>query len=199
MLLSNVKCILIGGSAGCGALIQKIFASIPVNFKIPIVIVRHIRHDDIDNSYSKLLSEKYSLKVVEPEDKEPINNSTIYIAPPGYHLMIEPSKIFSLNIDERVHYSRPSIDVLFESGAKAYKSEVLGILLSGSNSDGAFGIKEINKHNGLTVVQDPKTAEFPFMPESALMDGTVNYILHIDEIVNLIIEINKNLHKRGEL
>jgi two-component system chemotaxis response regulator CheB len=188
---NKTNCIVIGGSAGCGTLIRQILTDLPKDFTVPMIIVRHLRHDDIDENYMDMLSEMYSINMREPEDKEPINESTVYLAPPGYHLMIEEDRTFSLNVDEKIHYTRPSIDVLFESAASVFGSQLTGILLSGSNSDGASGLCSIKKNNGLAIIQDPKTAEFPQMPESVLEKCEIDHMYKIDQISDLIIDINE--------
>lgn len=191
----TVKCIVIGGSAGVGTLINKILNSLPKEFIIPIIIVRHTLHDDINETYMNILSDKFSINVCEPEDKEPLRDSTVYIAPAGYHLMIEEDMTFSLNVDEKIHYSRPSIDVLFESAASVFGEHLIGILLTGSNSDGAFGLEKIKTLGGTILIQNPETAEFSYMPESAVMRCNVDKTYIIEEIIEIIIEANK---MRGE-
>lgn len=198
MNMNNINCIIIGGSAGCGILFQSILSSIPKDFVIPIIFVRHVKHDDLNNDYMKVLSERYSLSIQEPEDKDKIKNSTIYFAPPGYHLMIESEKSFSLNLDPKVNFSRPSIDVLFESAAHIYKSTLVGVLLSGSNSDGTKGLKLIKEYGGISIVQDPLEAEFDYMPKSAISNNAFNFKYSIDKIIATIIELNKNAKYRSE-
>jgi two-component system chemotaxis response regulator CheB len=106
-------------------------------------------------------------------------------------LLIEKDRTFSLTVDERVNYSRPSIDVLFESAAEAYKNKLIGIILTGSNSDGTNGIKRILECGGLAIVQDPKTAESTHMPLAAIAAIQPDYILPLEEIIKLIIKLDK--------
>jgi len=112
----------------------------------------------------------------------------VYIAPANYHLMIENNKTFSLTIDEYVNFARPSIDVLFESAADAYKNKLIGIVLTGSNNDGAKGIKRVKEYGGLAIVQDPETAESPTMPASAIAAVQPDYILSLEKIVQFLIK-----------
>jgi two-component system chemotaxis response regulator CheB len=105
--------------------------------------------------------------------------------------MIEQNKTFSLTIDERVNYSRPSIDVLFESAAEAYKNKLIGVILTGSNSDGTKGIKRIKEYGGFTIAQDPETAESSYMPASAIAAIQPDYILSLENIIELLIKLDK--------
>lgn len=190
MRQNKIKYILIGGSAGSGSLIKQILKKMPEDFIIPVIIIRHISDDERDLNHGDILSEVYSINVKEPEDKERILNSTIYLAPAGYHLMLEEEGSFAISLDAKIHYSRPSIDVLFESAAYAFRSSVVGILLSGANCDGAMGLKKIKEFGGITVIQDPETAEFPKMPYSALKETEIDYQYTIDRISDFIIELN---------
>lgn len=189
------KLILIGGSAGSGTIINSLLKSLQKDFIIPIVIIRHKHHSDINNEYTDSLSFSYDLNIREPDDKEIIKNSTIYLAPSGYHLMIENNFTFSLNTDEAVNYNRPSIDVLMESAAFVYKTNLTAILLSGANCDGTAGLKKVIENGGTTIVQDPESAQFPEMPLSAVSKCEINNILSINEIIETI----KNLANHDEV
>jgi two-component system chemotaxis response regulator CheB len=139
----------------------------------------------------EILNDKSNITIKEADEKEKIEKRTVYIAPPNYHLMIERNKTFSLSIDELVNYARPSIDVLFESAANAYKNKLIGVILTGSNSDGTAGLKKIKEYGGLTIVQDPKTAESAYMPASAIAAIKPDYILSLEDIINLLIKTDK--------
>lgn len=195
MLHNNVQCIVLGGSAGCRKSIKKILAELPADFTIPLIIVRHIYDDDINSEETGILSKIRSLDIVEPEDKEPIKESAVYLAPSGYHLMIEKSRTFSLSLDEKINCTRPAIDVLFESAADVYGENLAGILLSGSNSDGAFGLCRIKNKRGLAIVQNPQDAEFPQMPQSALELCNISRKLTINQITDLISDLNVKRRK----
>jgi len=197
MQQKKIKCILVGGSAGSGPLIKQILRNMPENFTIPLIIIRHISIDERELSSGEILSEIYSINVKEPADKEQIQDSTIYVAPAGYHLMLEEEGTFAMSLDAKIHYCRPSIDVLFESAAYAFGPSVAAILLSGANSDGAKGLKKINDFGGVTVIQDPVTAQFPSMPYSALEETVVDHIYAIDQIIDLIVKLNGIERKRG--
>ena len=179
------EAIVIGTSAGGLTALSQIVRQIDKNFHIPMIVVQHL-HPDSDNFIARNLNSICSLQVCEANEKQKILGGKIYIAPPNYHLMIEPDKRFSLNIDAKVNYSRPSIDVLFESAAEVYGETLIGVLLTGANSDGAIGLKRIKELGGVTIVQDPKTAEVPMMPQSAIDLFRVDYILPLNEIYKKI-------------
>jgi two-component system chemotaxis response regulator CheB len=120
--------------------------------------------------------------VKEAEAAEPIQPGVIYTAPPGYHLLVETNRIFALNIDPPENFSRPSIDVLFESAAEAYRSHLLGILLTGASYDGAKGLYKIKNFGGYCIAQDPTTAVMPLMPQSAIEINAVHQVLRLPQI-----------------
>jgi len=182
------EAIVIGTSSGGMNALKSILSALPVDFTIPIIIVQHISPRS-DNYWIKLLNNKSKLFLKEADEKEKIEHGKVYIAPPNYHLMIERNKTFSLTIDERVNYSRPSIDVLFESAAEAYKNKLIGIILTGSNNDGTKGIKRIKEYGGLIIAQDPETAESSYMPASAIAANQPDYILSLEDISSLLIKL----------
>lgn len=188
------KAIVIGTSSGGMNALKLLFSALPVDFSIPIIIVQHISPHS-DNQWIKLLNNNSKLYLKEADEKEKIENGKVYIAPPNYHLMIERNKTFSLTIDERVNYSRPSIDVLFESAAEAYKNKLIGVILTGSNNDGTKGIKRIKEFGGLTIAQDPATAESSYMPASAIAAIQPDYILSLEDITELLIKLDKRMLK----
>ncbi len=184
------EAIVIGVSSGGMTALKFIFSALPSDFSIPIIIVQHINANS-DNQWIDLLNKKSNLTIKEADEKEKIVSGTTYIAPANYHLLIENDKTFSLTIDERVNFARPSIDVLFESAADAYKNKLIGIVLTGSNNDGAKGIKRIKELGGMAIIQDPETAESSTMPESAIAVVQPDYILSLEKIVQLLIKITQ--------
>lgn len=186
----NYEAIVIGVSSGGMNAMKILFALLPEEFNIPIVIVQHISPRS-DNQWIKLLNDKSNLHIKEADEKEKIESGNVYIAPPNYHLMIERDKTFSLTIDERVNFARPSIDVLFESAAEAYNSKLIGVVLTGSNNDGTKGIKRIKECGGLAIIQNPETAESSYMPASAIAAIKPDYILSLEGITELLIKIDK--------
>jgi two-component system chemotaxis response regulator CheB len=182
------EAIVVGVSSGGMSALKLIFSTLPTGFKPPIIVVQHISSHS-DNQWIQLLNEKSRLEIKEADEKEVIQPGKVYIAPANYHLLIEKNKTFSLTIGERVNYARPSIDVLFESAAEAYKKELIGIVLTGSNHDGTIGLKRIQECGGLTIVQDPETSESPYMPSSAIAANKPDYILPLEGIVELLVKI----------
>jgi len=192
------EAIVIGVSSGGMNALKFIFSALPANFSIPIIIVQHVSARS-DNEWITLLNGKSNLTIKEADEKEKIacppeqlfgrESANVYVAPANYHLLIEKDRTFSLTIDEPVNFARPSIDVLFESAAEAYRDKLIGIVLTGSNNDGAKGIKLIKECGGLTIIQDPKTAESSAMPASAIAAIEPDYILSLEKIVQLLIKL----------
>lgn len=179
------KMLVIGGSAGSIEVILQVLPKLKKDLDFPIVIVLH-RKSSSDSSLSDLFSTRTSIPVKEVDDKEAIENGIIYLAPADYHLLIEKNKSFSLDFSEKVSYSRPSIDVTFESASDIYGKNLSCLLLSGANSDGVEGLRITKKNGGQIAVQDPATAEAPFMPQHAINKGNVELVLKPLEIVGFI-------------
>jgi len=158
--------VVIGGSAGALEVLRTIVRGLPQALSCPVVIVIHIPSHS--SGLAELLGVDTSLTVKQAEDKEPLLAGTVYVAPPNYHLLIEPQRTFALSVDPPVHFSRPSIDVLFESARDVYGASLIGILLSGASEDGAAGLQEIHAAGGTTIVQSPLSAEAAIMPAAAL-------------------------------
>jgi two-component system chemotaxis response regulator CheB len=173
--------VLVGVSAGGFKAIPKLLGSLDAPFPLPVVIVQHEAHDAGD-FFSLYLNNCCSLTVKQADEKEVIVPGTVYVAPPGYHLLVEEDHTFSLSTDDPVNYARPSIDVLFEAAADVYGRKTIGIILTGANSDGARGLKKIKDAGGLAIVQDPATAETGFMPKAALAMTQVDKVLPLDRI-----------------
>ena len=173
--------IVIGGSAGSLEILMHVLSQLNPAFMIPIVVVMH-RKATNDSSLTELLASRSRLPVTEPEEKEQILPGTVYICPADYHLLIEKDRTFSLDFSEKVNFSRPSIDVTFESAAEVYGATLIGILLSGANADGSKGMKKISENGGHTIVQQPSSAEVGFMPQQALNLIKPDSVLHGNEI-----------------
>jgi len=183
--LSKYECIVIGSSAGGLQALSCIFKSLPLHFPIPIVVVQHL-HPDQSMYFIESLNQQSDLIIKDANEKEKLSPGTVYFSPPNYHLLVEDDKTLSLSFDEKVNFSRPSIDILFESAADVFKSKLLGIILTGANSDGAKGLFAIKKKKGTAMVQDPATAEYPAMPEAAIELCSVDYIISLEEIGRLL-------------
>ena len=182
------KVVVIGGSAGSLEVILDIIQKLPEDPHAVFIVIVH-RKNDNDSVLQDIISHRTRLIVTEVEDKENILAGRIYIAPADYHLLIENETTFSLDSSEKVHYSRPSIDVTFESVAEIFKDRVVGILLSGSNADGAEGLSIIKKMGGRTIAQNPVTAEVGFMPQQAINRGCVDNVLDAGEIPGRLVSI----------
>jgi two-component system chemotaxis response regulator CheB len=161
------EAVLIGGSAGAIEVVALLLEALPLDFATPIVVLIHLpRHTP--SALAAALGGKCRLALREPLDKEPLAPSTVYLAPPNYHLLIDPGPSFALSVDEPVNFSRPSIDVLFQSAADVLGPRCAGVILSGANPDGARGLRAIQQAGGLVAVQDPGDAAQGTMPKAAL-------------------------------
>lgn len=180
-MASAIEAIVIGGSAGGLDALSQILPALPPAFALPIALVLHV-HPRKPSHLAQVLSARCALPVKEAEDKEPLSAGTLYFAPPNYHLLVEQRRSFSLSVDDPVFFSRPAIDVLFESAADAFGPALAGVLLSGGSEDGARGIAQIQRSGGLTIVQAPGTASVPVMPNAALRLCAVRHVLPLSEI-----------------
>ena len=184
----NHEAIVIGVSAGGLKALDTIFPHLPADFALGIIVVQHL-HPSAEDSLACRLNKSCALAVKQADEKESIAPGVIYIAPPDYHLMVEEDRTFSLSLDEPVKYARPSIDVLFETAADAYGSKIVGIVLTGANTDGSHGLKRINESGGLTIVQDPATAEVETMPRAAIAATQVDHVLPLEEIGPFLVDL----------
>ena len=187
------KCdaLIIGGSAGSLDVLLKVLPFLDDSINIPVVIVLH-RKRGADSLLTSLLSSKTNIRVKEVEEKEAVLSGTIYLAPSDYHLLIEKNFTFSLDFSEKVNYSRPSIDVTFQSAAEVYKEKLVCLLLSGSNADGVEGLKHVKKYGGVASIQHPESAVVSYMPAQAKMNVNIDCILQIDEMAEYINDLSKN-------
>jgi two-component system chemotaxis response regulator CheB len=186
---SNI--VIIGGSAGCLHVLIQLLKNLPKDFNTPVVIVMH-RQRNVVSEMKHILTAHSNKQIIEPDDKHPIETCCIYLAPQNYHLLIEVDHTFSLDYSEVVRYSRPSIDVTFESGALVYGEGVIGILLSGANNDGAIGLKTITDNKGIAIVQSPSTAEYPAMPQAAIGANKLVQVMDPEEISTYLHSINSS-------
>ena len=178
--------IVIGGSAGSLDVIISILQSLPEGFRTPIVLVIH-RMKNTSSKLDKMLGKKTGIKLIsEPEDKEPIANGHVYLAPQNYHLLAEADHSFSLDYSAPVNFSRPSIDVSIESFAQVYGKRMMAVVLSGANRDGAAGIEKLIAAGGKAIVQSPASAEYPSMPKAAIERNRTVKVCEVDEIVHCI-------------
>ena len=175
----------IGGSAGSLQVILSVLAAVGEGFPMPVLVILH-RNGLFESSLEELLSTRTGMTIKEVEEKETLLDGTVYLCPADYHVLLEGDRSFSLDYSERVHFSRPSIDVTFRSAADVYRAGLLGLLLSGGNADGAEGLQYIAERGGMTVVQDPATADVPYMPQQAILRMNPGLILPTAEIPGFI-------------
>lgn len=175
----------LGVSAGGMHALKTILSALPATFSLAIAIVQHTSAQS-DGFLAEHLNRCSMIRVKEAEDKEILSRGTAYLAPAGYHLLIEPDKSFSLSVDDKVNFSRPSIDLLFESAAEAFGEALIGVVLTGANADGALGLKAVKRHGGLAVVQNPATAEASRMPKAAIDATSVDHIVDLERIALLL-------------
>jgi two-component system chemotaxis response regulator CheB len=177
--------ICVGASWGGLHAIGRLLETLPEPVEQPIVVAQHRGPDSAAGAFATLLAHHTPRRVEEVEDKAPIERGRVYLAPPDYHLLIELGS-FALSVDERVHHARPSIDVLFESAADAYREGVIGVILTGANEDGATGLARIKAYGGVAVVQDPAGAERRAMPDAAIAATVADAVLPLDAIGKFI-------------
>lgn len=178
------QAIVMGVSAGGIAALKAILPRLPETMCQPVIIVQHMS-PDADDFLVQYFDKQCNLRVKEAEDKMPIKSRTIYFAPANYHLLVEEDKTFGLSTAERVQFSRPAIDVLFDTAAETFRDRLMGVILTGANSDGTSGIRTIRAFGGYAVAQSPETAEAPAMPGSAI-DAGVDMVLDLEKIAPFI-------------
>lgn len=180
-----VEAIVLGASAGAVEALSAILPTLPADYPLPLLAVVH-SPPDRKSILVELFQAKCRVKVKEGEDKEPIRGGTIYFAPPNYHMLVESERVLSLSSDEAVLYSRPSIDVLFESAADAYGPNLAGIVLTGANRDGARGLGAICAAGGIGIVQSPEAAQIPTMPQAAIQECAQAHRMMLQEIADFL-------------
>jgi len=180
----SVDAVAIGASAGGVEALSMLLAALPASCRLSFFIVLHIPRER-PSLLAEVFGGRCALPVKEAEDKEPIQPGTVYVAPPDYHLLIDQGPAFALSSDEPVHFSRPSIDVLFDSAADIYGERLVGVILTGANQDGAEGLAAVGRAGGRTVVQDPVSAAVAYLPEAALKEGPVDLVLSLAQLQDL--------------
>jgi len=176
----NCGIVVVGSSWGGVTALARFLTGLPADLSTPVVIAQHRRA--VPSMLARILARQTTWTVREAEDKERIAASTVYLAPPGYHLLVEQPGHLALSTEGPVRFARPSIDVLFESAAAAYRADAVGVVLTGTNDDGAAGLAAIVARGGQAVVQDPASAERPAMPLAALATGIPATVLALDDI-----------------
>ncbi len=177
----SYKAIVMGMSAGGLNILMKIFKNLDESFPLTVIIVQHL-HPLHKSELPEILQRFTSMKVLEITDKCKISPGNIYIAPADYHILIERDNTISLSHEEKVNYSRPSIDLLFESAAYVWTDKLISIIFTGANNDGAEGTRKVKQYGGLTIAENPDTAEYSVMPKYAIETGCVDRVYTADEI-----------------
>lgn len=181
----TTEVLLLGGSAGSFKILFQIVKFLPADLNKIVIVVIH-RKRNFFSEIEKLFGENSSMKLREIQDKDVLKKNTIYIAPANYHTLIEKEGYFSLDVSEAVWYSKPSIDVTFESASEIYEKHCMAILLSGANQDGAAGMLKLRNSGAVTIAQHPMDAEMSEMPAAAIKIGAAEYVLTTDEIFKLL-------------
>lgn len=184
------QAIVVGGSSGGIDALTQVLPSLPATVRAAVLVVMHLPRDR-RSLLVDIFQPRCALPLHEAQDKDCIAPGTVYFAPPDYHLLVDAGPSVALSIDSPVHFSRPSIDVLFESAADQYGDRLVGILLSGANEDGAIGMKAIQAAGGLTIVQDPATAPMPTMPLAALARTSADHVLPPAGIADLLADLHR--------
>lgn len=186
MSAAEHRAVAIGASAGAIQALLQILPALPEDYALPVLVVVHVppgRRSEL----TTLFAAKCRVRVCEGEDKQPIEPGTVTFAPPDYHMLVEPGGTISLSADDPVFFSRPSIDVLFESAADAYGRGLVGVVLTGANEDGARGLRAVAEAGGVTFVQDPATAYARAMPQAALAACRKAKVLALGGIVEALL------------
>lgn len=185
MSRTPIKAVVIGASAGAVQALLTLLPALPATFRLPVLVVVHVPPDRA-NVLVPLFQSKCRLTVKEADDKEPVAPGVIYFAPSDYHMLVETDGDLALSTDEHVNYSRPSIDVLFESAADAYGPALAGIILTGANHDGAAGLKAVMDAGGLGIVEEPAGAYASAMPHAALQACPSATTMTLDAIASYL-------------
>jgi two-component system, chemotaxis family, protein-glutamate methylesterase/glutaminase len=186
---TSCEALIIGGSAGSLDVLLEIFPALRIDIRFPIVLVVH-RKASNESLLTDLLKSRTALAVGEADEKEFLIPGKVFIVPADYHMLIEEDRSISLDYSEKVNYSRPSIDVTFQSAAEIFKEKLVCILLSGSNSDGVEGLKCVNSYGGRAVVQNPDTAIMPYMPQQAVLNVVPHIIVDGRDMADYINKLN---------
>ena len=186
--LPDFDIVALAASAGGLTALIEVLSDLPINFRVPIVVVQHLdpRHPSL---MAEILGRRTPLKVIQAKQGDKLIPGVVYFAPPNNHLLVNSDGTASLSQSEMVHFLRPSADLLFESVAASYKERAIAVVLTGTGSDGAMGVEAIKKMGGTVIVQDDKSAEFPGMPSSAIKTGDVDFVLPLAEISSALITL----------
>ena len=189
-LSGRVDAVVIGTSAGGVEALSQVLPVLPADCRVPVMVVIHLPRER-PSLLADIFRQKCALRVIEAQDKEAIAPGTVYFAPPDYHLLVDDGPSLALSDDELVNFSRPAIDVLFESAAECYRHRLCGVLLTGASHDGAAGLAAIRRAGGVTIVQQPETAHAATMVEAALKKGPVDHVLTLADLASLLLTLDR--------
>jgi two-component system, chemotaxis family, protein-glutamate methylesterase/glutaminase len=180
--------IALAASAGGLNALSHILGALPAGFPTPVVVVHHLdpRHRSL---MAEILSRRTKLQVQEAREGDHLRAHTVFVAPPDYHLLVNPDGTLSLSHSELVHFLRPSADLLFESVAASFKAGAIAVILSGTGTDGAMGLRAIKKMGGTVIAQDEATSEFFGMPSAAIKTKLVDFVLPLDQIAAALVTL----------
>jgi two-component system chemotaxis response regulator CheB len=178
--------------------LERILGGLPEDFPAAVAIAQHRSAESGSGALGALLGRHSALEVSEAMDKDEIEAGHVYVAPADYHLIVEPG-MFALSVDEAVQFSRPSIDVMFDTAADSYAERLVGVVLTGANEDGAYGISRVKRRGGVTIVQDPETAAKRAMPDAAIATGAVDHVVPLDDIAELLTDLVPEREARGRV
>jgi two-component system chemotaxis response regulator CheB len=183
--MNRNRLLVIGGSAGSLQVILSMLLAMGREYPLPVILILH-RNSGFESYLEELLSSRTHLLIREAEEKEVLKPGTVYVCPADYHVLVEQDRTLSLDYSERVNHCRPSIDVTMRSAADVFGNGLVAILLSGGNADGVDGMEYVKARGGMTVVQDPATAEVPYMPQHLIMRMTPDRVLAPGELALLV-------------
>lgn len=179
------RAIVMGCSAGGMSALRTVLAGLDKKLRLPVIVVCHTGSEDI-TTFCELIDTSSKLPVREARERQPVLPGVVHVAPAGYHLLLERGERFSLSVDDRVAFSRPAINVLFESAASVYNSALIGVVMTGANHDGASGLATIRAMGGMAIVQDPASAHASAMPQAALDKAGADHCVPLEEIAPLL-------------
>ena len=185
MAFDKYKAIVIGGSAGSFPVLMNVLTKLDEDFSLPIIVALH-RLKHVRGGLVEALSTRSKLEVMEPSDKQKIENGKVYLAPANYHMYVELGHSFALSTEALVNYSRPAIDLTLQSTSYVYRDKLIGILLSGANKDGAIGMRHIHENGGMTIVQDPAECRIDTMTKAALEATNIDHIYETERITSFL-------------
>lgn len=184
----RIEAVVLAASSGGVEALCTVLRGLPPRFAAPVLIVQHTASEDA-RGLCEMFGAAGPLPAVEAEPRQPVVPGCVYVAPPGYHLLVEAGPRLALNVDERVCHVRPSADVLFETAADVWKERLAGVILTGANEDGARGLSAIRSRRGVAIVQDPEEAVMREMPEAALRACGADHVVRLAEIGVLLSEL----------